>query len=58
MALAKPASHSLDPSIASALRTLATERDGLTILMEAIGNGLGSIFTAAVETIAAARRTM
>ena len=43
------------PAIASALRTLETERDGLTILMEAIGNGLGAYFTAAVETIAAAK---
>src|SRR5918998_1015666 len=55
MALAKPAPHSPDPAIQSALRTLETERDGLTILMEAIGNGLGSFFTAAVETIAAAK---
>ncbi|MCD6071039.1 MAG: KpsF/GutQ family protein, partial [Microvirga sp.] len=55
MALAKPASHSPDPAIHSALRTLETERDGLTILMEAIGNGLGAPFTAAIETIAAAK---
>lgn len=55
MALAQPAPHSPDPAIQSALRTLETERDGLTILMEAIGNGLGSFFTAAVETIAAAK---
>ncbi|MBM6582688.1 KpsF/GutQ family sugar-phosphate isomerase [Microvirga sp. BT689] len=55
MALAKPASHSPDQAIASALRTLETERDGLTILMEAIGNGLGPFFTAAAETIAAAK---
>jgi arabinose-5-phosphate isomerase len=55
MALAKPAPHSPDPAIQSALRTLETERDGLTILMEAIGNGLGQPFTAAIETIAAAK---
>lgn len=55
MALAKPLSPSPDQAVASALRTLAAERDGLTILMEAIGNGLGRPFTAAVETIAAAR---
>jgi arabinose-5-phosphate isomerase len=55
MALAKPAPHTPDPAITSALRTLEIERDGLTILMEAIGNGLGPLFTAAVETIAAAR---
>ncbi|WP_262299079.1 KpsF/GutQ family sugar-phosphate isomerase [Microvirga sesbaniae] len=55
MALAKPAPHSPDPAVASALRTLETERDGLTILMEAIGNGLGPLFTAAVETLSAAK---
>ncbi|WP_262028631.1 SIS domain-containing protein [Microvirga sp. Mcv34] len=55
MTLAKPASLSPDPAIASALRTLETERDGLTILMDAIGNGLGPHFTAAVETLAAAK---
>ena len=55
MALAQPAPHSPDQAVASALRTLETERDGLTILMEAIGNGLGQPFTAAVETIAAAK---
>lgn len=55
MTLAKPAPLSPDPAIASALRTLATERDGLTILMEAIGNGLGPHFTGAVETLAAAK---
>lgn len=54
MALAQPNTLSTDQAVTSALRTLATERDGLTILMEAIGNGLGSIFTAAVETIASA----
>ena len=55
MAVAQPAPHSPDQAVSSALRTLATERDGLTILMEAIGNGLGAAFTAAVETIASAR---
>ncbi|MBB4041051.1 arabinose-5-phosphate isomerase [Microvirga flocculans] len=55
MALAEPAPHSPGPAVASALRTLETERDGLTALMDAIGNGLGEPFTAAVETIAAAR---
>jgi arabinose-5-phosphate isomerase len=54
MALARPTTHSSDQAVSSALRTLGTERDGLTILMEAIGNGLGPIFTAAVETIATA----
>ncbi len=55
MAVAQPAPHSPDPAVSSALRTLATERDGLAILMEAIGNGLGAVFTAAVDTIALAR---
>jgi arabinose-5-phosphate isomerase len=55
MALAKTAPLSPDPAVASALRTLETERDGLTILMDAIGNGLGPVVTAAVETLAAAK---
>jgi arabinose-5-phosphate isomerase len=55
MAIAQPAPHSPDQAVSSALRTLATERDGLAILMEAIGNGLGAAFTAAVDTIASAR---
>ncbi|MBM6582752.1 KpsF/GutQ family sugar-phosphate isomerase [Microvirga sp. BT689] len=55
MTLAKLILHAPDQAVASALRTLETERDGLTILMEAIGNGLGPLFTAAVETIAAAK---
>ena len=55
MALARPTSHSPDQAVSSALRTLATERDGLAILMEAIGNGLGAVFTGAVDTIASAR---
>ena len=41
--------------VESALRTLAAERDGLTTLMEAISDGLGPAFTAAVEHIGAAR---
>ena len=45
----------VEASIASALRTLATERAGLAVLMEAIGNGLGEAFAAAVDRIAAAR---
>jgi arabinose-5-phosphate isomerase len=54
MALAQTTAPSSDQAVSSALRTLATERDGITILMEAIGNGLGSVFTAAVDRIAAA----
>ena len=55
MAVAQPAPPSPDQAVSSALRTLATERDGLAILMEAIGNGLGAVFTGAVDTIALAR---
>jgi arabinose-5-phosphate isomerase len=54
MALAHPIAPSSDQAVSSALRTLATERDGLNILMEAIGNGLGPGFTAAADIIAAA----
>ncbi|MDB5646630.1 KpsF/GutQ family sugar-phosphate isomerase [Methylobacterium sp.] len=43
------------PAVASALRTLETERDGLACLMESIGNGLGEAFSGAVARIAAAR---
>lgn len=55
MALAQPTSQSSDSAVASALRTLETEREGLSILMDAIGNGLGAPFTAAIERIAAAK---
>jgi arabinose-5-phosphate isomerase len=55
MALAQPTSQPSDSAVASALRTLATEREGLSILMESIGNGLGTPFTAAVEKIATAK---
>jgi arabinose-5-phosphate isomerase len=41
--------------VASALRTLAAERDGIAALMEAIGNGLGPSFAAAVDLIAGAK---
>ncbi|MBF9234749.1 KpsF/GutQ family sugar-phosphate isomerase [Microvirga alba] len=54
MTRVQPKDQLLDQAVASALRTLSTERDGLTILMDAIGNGLGSVFTAAVEKIASA----
>ena len=39
------------PHIASALRTLDTERDGLAALAAAMCDGLGAPFVAAVETI-------
>jgi arabinose-5-phosphate isomerase len=55
MVLANLKDDSADQAIASALRTLETERDGLAVLMEAIGNGLGEPFAAAVERIAAAK---
>jgi arabinose-5-phosphate isomerase len=48
----KPA---LQPHLASALRTLETESDGLTALAAAMADGLASAFSAAVETIRAAR---
>jgi arabinose-5-phosphate isomerase len=54
MALAQTTDPAADGAVSSALRTLGTERDGLTVLMEAIGNGLGAVFTAAVDRIAAA----
>jgi arabinose-5-phosphate isomerase len=43
------------PHIASALRTLETERDGVGALAAAISDGLGEAFIAAVETIRKAR---
>jgi len=55
MALAQTKPASPDQAVASALRTLETEREGLSVLMDAIGNGLGPLFTAAVKTIAAAK---
>jgi arabinose-5-phosphate isomerase len=54
MTLAQPKDQPVEPAIASALRTIATEREGLLVLMDAIGNGLGPVFNAAVEKIAAA----
>jgi arabinose-5-phosphate isomerase len=39
------------PFVASALRTLETEREGLAALAAAIGDGLGAAFVAAVDTI-------
>ena len=43
------------PFVASALRTLETEREGLAALKAAIADGLGASFVAAVETIRQAR---
>ena len=43
------------PAIASALRTLDTEAEGIAALIAAMSDGLGAPFVAAVETIRAAR---
>jgi len=48
----KPAGHS---HIASALRTLDTEAEGVAALAAAMADGMGAAFVAAVETIRAAR---
>jgi arabinose-5-phosphate isomerase len=48
----KPAPHAF---IASALRTLETDREGLAALAAAMCDGLGTGFVAAVDTIRAAR---
>ncbi|CAA9309471.1 MAG: D-arabinose 5-phosphate isomerase [uncultured Microvirga sp.] len=55
--MAVPNRKSDPPSeiVASALRTLAAERDGIGLLMTALDDGLGPRFCAAVELIAAAR---
>jgi arabinose-5-phosphate isomerase len=45
----------VSPHIASALRTLDTERDGVAALAAAMCDGLGARFVAAVETIRNAR---
>ena len=42
-------------AVASALRTLATERDGIAVLMNALEGKLGASFTTAVELIAEAK---
>ncbi len=41
----------LPPAIASALRTLEAESSGLTALMDALRNGLGETFEAAVQAL-------
>jgi arabinose-5-phosphate isomerase len=48
----KPAAN---PHVASALRTLETEREGVAALAAAVCDGLGAPFAAAVETIRNAR---
>ena len=42
-------------AVASALRTLETERDGIAVLMDALADELGPSFTAAVDLIAEAK---
>src|SRR6204780_1574831 len=44
-----------NPHVASALRTLGTERDGVTALAAAMCGGLGASFAAAVDAIRNAR---
>lgn len=52
---AKRPKKAVDPTIASALRTLDTEAEGIGALSAAMSDGLGAPFVAAVETIRAAR---
>jgi len=52
---AKLPKSAANPLIASALRTLETERDGVAALAAAMHAGLGLSFSAAVETIRASR---
>jgi arabinose-5-phosphate isomerase len=42
-------------AVASALRTLGTERDGIAVLMNGLGGALGAAFTAAVDLLASAK---
>jgi len=42
-------------AVTSALRTLATERDGIAVLMNALEGSLGGAFTAAVDLLAATK---
>ena len=55
MAQPQPQADLSANAVESALRTLSTERDGLQALMDAVANGLGDAFAAAVERIAGAR---
>jgi arabinose-5-phosphate isomerase len=52
---AKTSSPAASPHVASALRTLDAERDGVAALAAAMCDGLGAPFVAAVETIRNAR---
>jgi arabinose-5-phosphate isomerase len=55
MALANPRPDPAVQATTSALRTLATERDGLGELIAALSNGLGDAFATAVDRIAGAK---
>jgi arabinose-5-phosphate isomerase len=55
MGLPNPKPDPARQAVTSAIRTLATEREGLGALMDAIGNGLGETFAAAIGKIAAAQ---
>jgi arabinose-5-phosphate isomerase len=52
---ARPRSGATAPLVASALRTLETERDGVAALAAALADGLGAPFVAAVDIIRRAR---
>jgi arabinose-5-phosphate isomerase len=54
MAFPSRKAYQVEDAVASALRTLAAERDGIGALMEAIGDGLGEAFAAAVSLLAGA----
>src|ERR1700722_19246818 len=53
--MSPPDARVLNAHVASALRTLDTEREGVAALIAAMCDGLGAAFVAAVETIRNAR---
>jgi arabinose-5-phosphate isomerase len=55
MAAPKTKTRDLAPAVASAVRTLATERDGLGVLIDAFAGRLGETFAEAVAVIAGAK---
>src|ERR687889_2721542 len=55
MALPTPIADPALQAVDSAIRTLSTERDGLTALVDALAGGLGEALAAAIDRIAAAR---
>ena len=55
MALATPIADPALQAVDSAIRTLSTERDGLTALVDALAGGLGEALAAAIDRIAAAK---